>query len=59
MREVVKLSGFIALIIGTIGLLLDEFVFDWGRTTTITFAVFTIAGLITLAVTQWGMKKDV
>ena len=57
MREFVKLSGFILLIIGTLGLLINEFIFDWGRPATVTFAIFNIAGFITLAITQWGMKK--
>ena len=58
MREVVKLSGFILIFIGTLGLLINEFAFDWGRTATVTFAVFNIAGFAALAITQWGMKKD-
>ena len=57
MKEVVKLSGFILLIIGTLGLLINEFVFDWGRSATIIFAVFNIAGLATLAVTLRGMRN--
>jgi len=40
MREVAKLTAFILLIIGTIGLLVNEFVADWGRVGTIVFAVF-------------------
>ena len=31
MREVLKLSSFILIAIGTIALLLNELVFDWGR----------------------------
>ena len=31
MREVAKLSAFTLLIIGTIGFLVNEFVFDWGK----------------------------
>jgi hypothetical protein len=57
MKEVVKLSGFILLIVGTLGLLINEFVFDWGRTATITFAALNIAGLATLAVTLRGMRN--
>ena len=57
MREVVKLSGFILILIGTLGLLINEFAFDWGRAATITFAVFNIAGLASLAITQGGMRK--
>ena len=56
-KEVAKLSAFILLIIGTIGLLLNEFVFDWGRSVTLTFAVLNCVGLATLASVNWGMKK--
>lgn len=59
MTKIIRLSAFILLIIGTLGLLINEFAFDWGRTATVTFAVFNIAGFATLAITQWGMKKDI
>jgi len=59
MREVAKLSAFILLIIGTLGLLINEFIFDWGRTTTLTFAALNVVGLAILAYTYWGMKKEV
>ncbi len=55
--KVTRLSGFILLIIGTLGLLISEFVFDWGRAATITFAAFNIVGLATLAFAVWGMQK--
>ena len=59
MREVAKLSAFILLIIGTLSLLISEFIFDWGRTATIIFATLNIVGLAILAHTFWGMKKEV
>lgn len=57
MRRVAELSAFILLIVGTIGLLLNEFVFDWGRVATLSFAAMNIVGLVILAYTNWGMKK--
>ena len=57
MREVLKLSSFILIAIGTIALLLNEFVFVWGRCATLTFAVINIVGLATLAFANWGMKR--
>ena len=57
MRKVTKLSAFILLIIGTTGLLVNEFVFDWGRVATLSFAAINIVGLVILAYTNWGMKK--
>jgi hypothetical protein len=56
-REVVNLIGFILLLVGTLGLLISEFATDWGRASTVTFAVFNVAGLASLAITQGGMKK--
>jgi len=57
MRRVAELSAFILLIVGTIGLLVNEFVFDWGRVATLSFAAINIVGLVILAYTNWGMKK--
>lgn len=56
--EVAKLSGFVLLIIGTLGLIVNEFIFDWGSTATLTFAALNVAGFATLAFTHWGMKKE-
>jgi hypothetical protein len=36
------------LLIGTAGLLLNEFYLDWGRTATLTFALFNIIGIALL-----------
>jgi len=57
MREVAKLIAFILLIIGTIGLLVNEFVADWGRGVTITLACFNVLGLVLLAFAAWIMGK--
>ena len=57
MREVVKLSAFILLIIGTIGLLIDEFVLDWGRVATLVFAIVNFIGLAILGITYLRIKN--
>ena len=57
MRQAVKLGAFILLSIGTLGLLTNEFIFDWGKTATLTFASINVAGLVTLAFTYWDMQK--
>jgi len=57
MREVARLKAFVLLIIGTAGLLVNEFAFDWGRATTLTLVALNVVGLITLAFTNWGTKK--
>ena len=58
MMEVIKVTAFILLIIGTVGLLVNEFVTDWGGVVTLIFAVFNCIGLVTLAVTYLGKKGD-
>ncbi|MBA7686740.1 hypothetical protein ES703_95195 [subsurface metagenome] len=57
MRKVTKLSAFILLFIGTTGLLINEFVFDWGRCATLTFAAINIVGFIILAFMTWGIEE--
>jgi len=49
MTKIIRLSAFILLIIGTLGLLINEFVFDWGSAATLTFAAVNVVGLVTLA----------
>ncbi len=58
MREVLKLTSFILLIIGTLGLLITEFAFEWGSAATLIFAAFNVVGLAILAYRYWGMKKE-
>ncbi len=57
MREAAKLSAFILLIIGTLGLLTNELIFDWGSIATLTFSAVNVVGFAILAYTFWGMKK--
>ena len=51
-----KLIAFILLIIGTVGLLLNEFVFDWGTVATIILAAINLIGLIIMALSLWVMR---
>lgn len=51
-----KLIAFILLIIGTVGLLLNELVFDWGRVATLSFAVSNLIGFAILAISYWRTK---
>ena len=57
MRERILIIGFILLGVGTIGLLINEFFFDWGRGATLTFAVINVVGFISLASAHFCMKK--
>ena len=58
MKKVASLTPFVLLLIGTIGLLINEFVFDWGRVATLSFAAINIVGLVILASVTWGTKKN-
>jgi len=57
MRAVAKLCAFILLIIGTLGLVINEFIFDWGSAATLTFAAFNVVGIVLLAFMNWGIRK--
>ncbi len=58
MKENLKLTGFILLFIGTLGLLITEFAFEWGSAATLIFAALNVVGLAILAYTYWGIKKE-
>ncbi|MFC2070347.1 hypothetical protein ACFLTB_04155 [Chloroflexota bacterium] len=57
MREYTLLIAFVLLIVGTIGLLINELIFDWGRCATLTFAIINVAGLVSLAFAYLTRKK--
>ena len=58
MREAIKLIAFILLTIGTLGLLINEFAFDWGRVATLVFAIVNFLGLAILASSYFKMKNN-
>jgi len=58
MRELVKISGFALIFVGTVGLLLNEFVLDASSSCTIIFAVANFVGLVNLAFAHFGMRKS-
>ena len=53
MGEVAKWIAFILLIIGTLGLVANEFILDWGTIATLIFAALNVIGLIILAFANW------
>ena len=57
MSEATRLIAFILLIIGTLGLIINEFVFDWGSAATITFAAINVVGLVVLAFVFWVPRE--
>jgi hypothetical protein len=40
--------AFALIAVGTTGLLLNEFIFDWGRFATLSFALLNVLGLVAL-----------
>jgi len=48
MKVNLQTIAFTLLILGTLGLLLNEFIFTWGTTATLIFAAFNIIGLVML-----------
>ena len=58
MRNFVKISGFALILVGTVGLLLNEFVLDASSSCTISFAVVNFVGLVSLAFAHFVMRKS-
>ena len=57
MREYTRLIAFVLLGVGTVGLLINELILDWGRCATLTFAIINVVGLASLAFAYWTRKK--
>jgi len=58
MRNFLKITAFILIIVGTAGLLLNEFVWEHSSTRTIIFAMVDFVGLVDLAFAHFGMSKS-
>ena len=58
MQNFLKTTAFILIIIGTVGLLLNEFVWEHSSTRTIIFAVVNFVGLVNLGFAHFGMRKS-
>ena len=56
MRDFLKITAFILIIIGTAGLLLNEFAWEHSSTRTIIFAVVNFVGLGKLAFAHFAMR---
>jgi len=56
MREFIKISGFVLIFVGTVGLLLNEFVLDASSSCTILLAVANFVGLVSLAFAHFAMR---
>lgn len=52
--EAARMGAFVLVVVGTVGLLLNEFVFDWGRVATLSFAAASAAGLLFLGLAAYS-----
>ena len=59
MRNFIKITAFILIIIGTLGLLLNEFAWEHSTTRTIIFAVVNFVGLVSLAIAHFSKRKEI
>jgi len=62
LKQFIKLSGFVLIAVGTIGLLLTEFGIGVNAASshsrTIIFAVVSLVGFVNLAFAHFGMKSQ-
>ena len=56
-REFIKITAFVLIFIGTLGLLLNEFVWEQSSSRTIIFAIVNFVGLVSLAFTHYSMRE--
>ena len=56
MRNILKITAFILIFIGTAGLLLNEFAWEQSTTRAIIFAVVNVVGLVTLGFAQFSAR---
>ena len=56
MRKNIKLNAFILLIVGTLGLLMNEYILHWGRFGTLLFAAFNMIAIAFLCFSYWDNK---
>jgi len=57
MRNLLKITGFILIAVGTICLLLNEFIWDSSFSRAIIFAVVNLIGLVSLALAHFGIRE--
>ena len=56
LKQFIKITAFILILIGTAGLLLNEFAWEHSSTRTIIFAVVNFVGLVNLAFAHFAMR---
>lgn len=56
MKNAIQICAYALLVVGTAGLLLNEFWFDWGRAAVLAFASVNLVGLLALVMNNWIVK---
>ena len=56
--ETIRAGAFVLIVVGTVGLLANEFVFHWGRPATLWFAVSNAVVLLVLGLAYLGKSKN-
>lgn len=57
MNKFLRISPFVLIGFGTLGLLLNEFLLDWGTLTVLIFAFLNLIGLIILGFVNINSNK--
>ena len=57
LRNLIMVSGFVLVIIGTAGLLLNEFVWESSSTRTVLFAIINFVGLVDMTFAHFALKS--
>ena len=57
LKQIIKLSGFALIFIGTAGLLLNEFILTHSSSRTLIFAVVNFVGLVNLAFAHFALRR--
>ena len=57
LKQIIKLSGFVLIFIGTVGLLLNEFILTHSSSCTIIFAVVNLVGFANLAFAHFVLRR--
>ena len=56
MKDFLKISAFVLIIVGTAGLLLNEFAWQHSSTRTVIFAVVNFVGLVNLGFASFALR---
>ena len=57
LKQIIKLSGFVLIFTGTVGLLLNEFILTHSSSCTIIFAVVNLVGFANLAFAHFVLRR--